>query len=71
MRPELEQQFEESSRRNLAGMCRRLAEIIRPAPDPEADRRAAILDDAYATDDPDERARLIREWLDAPFSGPS
>lgn len=65
MRPGLKQQFDQSSRRNLAGVLRRSAEIIRPEPDPEADRRAALLDAAHAATDPEEKARLMGEWLDA------
>lgn len=65
MRPELQQQFDQASRENVAGMSRRLAEIIRPDPDPEADRRAALLDAAHAATDPDEKARLFQAWRDA------
>jgi len=62
MRPELQQQFDHSTRDNVAGMFRRLAGIIRPAPDPEADRRAALLDAAHAATDPVEKARLLEQW---------
>jgi hypothetical protein len=65
MTPELEQQFDQASRDNVAGMCNRLAAIIRPEPDPEADRRAALLDAAHAATDPEEKARLFEEWHQA------
>jgi hypothetical protein len=65
MTPELEQQFDQASRDNLNGMSRRLAAIIRPEPDAEADRRAALLDAAHAATDPEEKARLFQAWRDA------
>lgn len=62
MRPELKQQFDQSSRENLTGLFTRLAEIIRPEPDDEADRRTALLDAALDATDPKEKARLLEQW---------
>lgn len=65
MRPEVDQEITRNSRRNLAGVLKRTAAIIRPEPDAEADRRAALLDAAHAATDPKEKARLFEEWHDA------
>ena len=65
MRPELKREIDHDSRANVAGLFSRLAEIIRPEPDDEADRRLELFDQAQAATDPKERERLMHEWHEA------